>query len=313
MNTSPIIENFRKHLSPENVRSLSVSDWKEIISSELSQTFSTRTYSLNPVYLYRARLNIDSKGKAIDFFDNAKDLWAPPYKKVKNQGRCNMPSQNRLYCSTNPTTTLFELSPETGVEMTVIEYKCVDEIRNLAIIGVNEVVSINDDFRRIFGNHFNGRNKETILLDEILSLIFRGKTQNAKTFPIYNLTNAITQIFFNKQTQRSAFGHPLPPTNIGLIYPSVETSIPLGANLVLDPFLSKEHLKPNIAYKYKIMHKHSADYFDIMLTHRTSKIYPNGQIVWQRCFDPQIEHITHLPQQRITRHNVRLPELARKI
>jgi hypothetical protein len=296
--TSPIIENFRKHLSPENLRNLGVSEWKEIISGELSQIFSTRTYSFNPVYLYRARLNFDSNGKAVEFFDNVKDLWAPPYKNVKKQGRCNMPRQSLLYCSTNPTTTLFELSPETDVEKTVIEYKCIDEIKNLAIIGVNEVVSVANDYGRIFGNHFNGRKEETILLDEMLSLIFRGKTRNTQTIPIYNLTNAITQIFLNKQPRLSPFGTPLPPTNVGLIYPSVETSQPLGANLVLDPFAVKEHLKPSIAYKYKIIRKYSADFFDILQTHKTSKIYPNGQMVWESCYDSKIEHITHLPTTR---------------
>jgi hypothetical protein len=292
---SPIIENFKNKLSPENVRNFGVSDWKEFFSGEMSQIFSTRTYSFNPVYLYRARLNFDSNGNPVDFFDNVNDLWAPPYKKVKRQGRCNMSSQSRLYCSTNPMTTLFELSPETGVEKTVIEYKCTDEIKNLAIIGANEIIAVNDDYRHIFGNHFKGRKVETLLLDDLLSLIFRGKTQNAETFPIYNLTNAITQIFLHKQAATSPFGHPLPSTNIGLIYPSVETSKAYGANLVLDPLMVKKYLKPCIAYKYKIIKKHSADFFDILLTHKTSKIYPNGQMVWEKCFDTEMEHITHLP------------------
>lgn len=292
---SPIIEKFKNKLSPENMRKFGVTDWKEFFSGEMSQIFSTRSYSFNPVYLYRARLNFDSNGKPIDFFNNVSDLWAPPYKKVKKQGRCNMAGQSRLYCSTNPTTTLFELSPETDVEKTVIEYKCIDEIKNLALIGANEVVSVNDNYQRIFGNHFKGRKEETLLIDEILSFIFRGKTQNAHTFPIYNLTNAITQIFLHKQPTISPFGHPLPPSNIGLIYPSVETSKPLGVNLVLDPFQAKKYLKPDIAYKYKVIKKHSTDFFDIKLTHQTSKIHPNGQMVWKKCLDSKIEHITHLP------------------
>jgi hypothetical protein len=247
--------------------------------------------------LYRARLNFGDKGNRVDFFDNVNDLWAPPYKKVKKQGRCNMPGQSILYCSTNPTTTLFELSPETGVEMTVIEYKCIDEMKNFALIGANEVISVNDNYRGIFGNHFKGLNEQTLLIDDILSLFFHGKTQNPQTFPIYNLTNAITQIFLHKQPATSPFGHPLSTSNIGLIYPSVETRKPLGVNIVLDPFLAKKYLKPNTVYKYKIIKKHSTDFFDIQLTHKTNKIHLNGQLVWEKCFDSKVEYITHLPIQ----------------
>lgn len=297
---SLIIEQFKNKLTPENVRNFGVREWKEFFSGEMSNFFVTRTYFFKPEYLYRARLNLDSNGNPVDFFDNISELWAPPYKKIKKQGRCNMPGQSRLYCSTSPATTLFELSPDTGLENTVIQYKCVDELKNLAIIGANEIMSINEKFHEIFGNHFKGRKEEIILIDDLLSLIFRGK--NTEAFPIYNLTNAITQIFLNKQTGASPFGNPLPPTNIGLIYPSVETSMPLGANLVLDPLAAKNCLKPNIAYKYKILHKHSTDFFDILQTHKTRRIYPNGQMIWERCYDTKIEYITHLP---IAKNNVK--------
>src|SRR4051794_27117252 len=120
-----IIEIFNNYFQDRNLKTLSVNNWKNIFSQELSQVFTTRPYTINPDWLYRARLNIGINNSPIDFFTNTTDLWAPPHEKVKAQGRCNTAGQSLLFCSSCPTTTIFELKPETGSQLTIMEYKTI--------------------------------------------------------------------------------------------------------------------------------------------------------------------------------------------
>lgn len=194
-----ILNNLKNHLIDDNLKNLSVKNWKEIFSKELSNIFNTKTYGFNPEFVYRSRINLDKESNHINFFNNTKDLWAIPPKKAKNQGRCNLAGQSLLYCSSVPMTTIFELKPKTGESITILEYKTNGEIGPLGIVGVNDILNISEDYKRIFSNHFKNNSEESILLDNILSNIFKTKSDNTINFPIYNLTNAITQIFLNKQ------------------------------------------------------------------------------------------------------------------
>jgi hypothetical protein len=290
-----IIDNFKLHFDKENFRHLTTNDWKKIFSTEMSETFSTLTYTINPNWLYRARINADKKGNVIDQFKYTSELWAPPKSSVHSQGRCNSKGQSTLYCSTFITTTLFEVRPEAGQDMTIIEYKCLDQFGPLGVIGVNEIMNIHDSYSQIFGDHFKNRTKESVLLDDILSGVFKS-TSASIDLPIYNLTNAITQIFLNNQkTAKKLFPNiPVPPPKIGLIYPSVETTKVLGENFVLNTRNIKPFLKPTKAYKYKIIDKHDSHYYIIKLTNETEKIYPNGELKWQTVNNSQDEHITDL-------------------
>lgn len=292
-----IIDNFKRYFEESNFKTLTVMDWKNIFSKELSHIFSTRPYSIDPKWLYRARLNFDCDKRPIDFFKNTSALWAPPRKKIKQQGRCNTAGQSLLYCSSNPTTTLFETKPETGTEITVMEYKLLGEIGQVGVVGVKDVMTIGEDYKNIFSNHFQNSTEETMLLDDILSGVFKSKTENIKAYPIYNLTNAVTKIFLHNQKNDLIPQHLIPPKSIGLIYPSVETIITLGINIVMEPREVKNKLKPNIAYKYKIIKRHDLHFYEILLTHRTKKIYPNGEMAWELKRDNQTEYITDLPRQ----------------
>ncbi|MCX6185897.1 MAG: hypothetical protein NTU43_02730 [Bacteroidetes bacterium] len=288
-NEYSIVEKFKNQLTANNLIKYSVKDWKCFLSQQLSMKFSTKTYNYNPEYLYRARLNFNEKKEPVDFFCQSNELWAPPFKKATIQ-RCNLAGQSMLYCSTCATTTIFEINPIPNTEITIMEYKCSEEIKQLSILGLEQIVSINDNLKNIFGNHLNGKSEETIIIDKILSSIFKSRNIKCSKVPIYNLTNAITQIFLNKQQ-----GDFFAKQNIGLIYPSVETKKVLGANIVMNPKVTKQILKPNIAYKYKILKAHSPHHFEILLTNKTSNIADNGFMNWEVISDPIIENITDLP------------------
>src|SRR5690554_6021639 len=99
-----IESKFGKYLRPEDLKSRTVKGWKEIFSSELNQIFSTKTYGVDFKWIYRSRVIDGSK----EFPKYTKQMWAPPRKKVKEQGRCNELNQSLLYLSSHFTTTLFE-------------------------------------------------------------------------------------------------------------------------------------------------------------------------------------------------------------
>lgn len=294
-NVRTIISDFKKHLDEKNISSFSTSDWYSLFSNELSNTFITTMYKINPKWLFRARPNFDSNGNAVDFFKNTKELWAPPYKKVKKQGRCNKVHQSLLYCSSNPTTTLFETKPNTNDELTIVEYMVKNNIFPLGAIGVQDIVNVGDDFKKIFSNHFNNTSDESLVLDRILSAVFKTNSDNTKDYPIYNLTNAITQIFLNKQIAKDLPKHLISPKLIGLIYPSVETYLPLGVNIVMDPREVKNILVPKNAYKFKIIERISHHHYVYVQTFETNKIYPNGEMKWSPSNGKQKEYITDLP------------------
>ena len=66
---------------------------------------------------------------------------------------------------------------------------------------------------------------------------------------------------------------------------------------VMEPKDVENKLRPNIAYKYKIINRHDQHFYEILLTHRTKKIYPNGEMIWEINHDCKIEYITDLPRQ----------------
>lgn len=287
-----IINNFKGHLQEENLRKLTTQDWKSIFSKELSFVFSTRPYMLDPKYLYRARPNIND-GKKVDFFEHTSDLWATP-RKITTQGRCHTKGQSMLYCSTCSTTTLFEIKPDTGSEITIIEYQSLGEIGLLGVVGANEVISVGEDYKKLFGSHFENSSEEAILIDEILSGIFKLKPPAKKDFPIYNLTNALIQIFMNNQKIKALPSKLIPSKMIGLIYPSVETHKVLGVNIAMEPMSVKNVLKPIRAFKWSIIKKHDEHRYEIKLTHQTSKIWPNGEMRWGIVIDSKVEFLTDL-------------------
>lgn len=288
-----IINNFKAHLQEDNLKQLTTQAWKAILSKELAFIFTTRPYKLDPKFLYRARPNFDN-GKKVDFFYHTSELWAPPKNKIKSQGRCNMSGQSILYCSSCSTTTLFEIKPDAGAEVTIIEYQTIGDLSPLSVVGVKEVMSVGDDFLNIFGNHFEASFEETIITDNILSAIFKSRTPDTINYPIYNLTNAIMQIFLHHQKIEGIPDNLIPPKNIGLIYPSVETHKVLGINIAVEPNAVKSLLKPIQAYRWSIIKKHDEHHYEIKLTHRTNKIFPNGEMKWRVVIDSNVEYITDL-------------------
>lgn len=296
---SEILTYFRKFITDENILKYGVEDWKSLFSKLLANRYSRKIYYFNPELLYRARLNIDKMNQKIPFFYKTNDLWAPPFKMVKKQGRCNTIGQSLLYCSTHPVTTLFELSPSEDTEVTLIQYKCKSEISPLGIIGADEISLINDKYNKIFGNHLYKKDKKSVDIEYILSLLFRMKSTDEKQITIYNLTNAITQIFLSKEPikvpDKKSYA------NIGLIYPSVETFEPLGVNLALNNALSKPILVPAVAYKFIVLRKHGEDFYDIMFTHKTSRIYENGEMKWEKLNNTHVEHITHFSKDYLNK------------
>src|SRR3954464_4125687 len=134
-----------------NIKTYSLTDWKRTFSSSMAFRYTTKPYRLNPTVLYRARPNLDSEKKPIDFFDHVKDLWAPPAECVNKPGRCNTVGQSTLYCSTSVTTSLFEVRPDSGQDVTFMEYQVLDDIQNLGIVGCKEIMVLGGAWTEIFG------------------------------------------------------------------------------------------------------------------------------------------------------------------
>jgi hypothetical protein len=288
------IESFKRHLHPDNLKNLSTSEWKKIFSSELAFTFTTKPYNVNPNFLFRARINLDSDKKTIDYFNHVDELWAPDKMWVKKQGRCNEIGQSILYCSTCLMSTLFEVKPDTGNELTFIEYRTFERIKQLGAVGIREIVTIGDDYKDLFGNHFANSSVVSQTLDNILSDIFKSKTENTETHPIYNLTNAILQIFLHEPQEDIVPNDQKPPKFNGLIYPSVETTKITGMNMALEPLAVKPLLKPHIAFKYKVLKKHSEHLYEIILTHMSKEINPDGKIQWTPQTNAVVEYISDI-------------------
>jgi len=255
------------------------------------------TYKLNPKYLFRSRLNQGSSDTNLASFNTVSQLWAPPFRKVYKAGRCNLAGQSMLYCSTDPVTTFFELSPKTGDIFTWIQFKCVDDLPDIGVIGVEDIMKVDDSYGNIFGDHLKEKKDQDQALDCILSTIFKIGKYAGKDSLHYNLTNAITQIILNKQKVKPDFGINLPPQNLGFVYPSVETRSPLGMNFVLHPIKAKKYLRPYRAYVMKIEKKHSANHYQAVYLRLSKNILADGSIHWERCYNTPIEYITDVKQE----------------
>lgn len=279
----------------KNINMLSVDDWKNVLSSSLAFKYTTKPYDINPKILYRARPNFDSERKPIDFFTHTKELWAPPAKCVGKDGRCNVKGQSTLYCATSVTTTLFEVRPDTGEELTFMDYDVTGDITSLGIVGCKEITLLGDDYNDIFGGHFNDSSNDAETLDDVLSKVF--KTRHSKEYPIYNLTNAVFQTFTDAPKKDIVPDFLKPPKFNGVIYPSLATDKLLGINIAMDPDAVKHLLKPFSAYKYKVLKKIDDHHYEIILTHRTSNIAENGELTWTENENAVVEKITDTPQK----------------
>lgn len=279
-------------LSNVNSKSQTVLEWKAILSSQLSGIFSTKTYSIDFDYLYRARPNEVSAANAKDLFRNTKELWAPPRRCVKKLGRCNQKGQSLLYCTTDITTAMVEnrLKPKTG--FSVIEYKTKGRISPLSAIGIQDLMKISDFYKKLFLEHYKDHPVDSIEADKLLSSAFKMRGSDEELSNVYSLTNAITQIFLNNQKNVDQLPGEIAPRSIGLLYPSVETKSPLGLNIVFVQQLVKEFLTPKNVYKYDVLEIHENHFFTIKLTHQTERIRSNGDLVWKKVYDSKIEQIT---------------------
>lgn len=278
--------------SEQSLRRKSASEWFDIFSTTLSGKYSTTPYKINPGYIYRARVN------NVDFFNNSKDLWAPPYKLV-SKGRCNAQNQSMLYCSAIPTTTFFELDVQKGDVVTIIEYKFTDEISPLKLIGWQELNNASrcfgslNAYERIFQNHFANASEDCLLIDRFLSERFKTRKTDENKEYLYNITNAIVKLFLYRSDDRRGWvGNGTP--SIGLLYPSVQTDIP-SINYVFKANEIKSYIKASKVYMYKILEKRGLHFYAAQLTHQTSKIRPDGHLVWQKV-ESKIEYLSDLRQ-----------------
>lgn len=285
---------FKNPVNETQIKNFSIDDWKLWFSKELAGNYSTMLYSIDPKFLWRARPNFDSKKNRIDFFTHTKELWAPPHKKVKHLGRCNLIGQSLLYCSSNPNTTIFETQPDTGSELTIMEYKTKGSIGPLGALGVKEIIKSSDDYHKIFANHFQKCDFNNISLDDFVSTIFQILKTGKEQFNPYYLTNAITQIMLHKNKVSLIPDALVAPSAIGLVYPSVVTQKSMGANFLLEPASAKKWLTPNFAYKYRIIERIDRHRFIIEMTHKTSRIFENGTMAWGTITDRHVQHLTDI-------------------
>ncbi len=277
---NPILLNFQESIKDEKYKKLTVEDWVNIISKEMSLNYITTPYNLDPKVLFRARINVDRDGNKIDFFTNTSELWAPADQDVEKQGRCNTKGQSLLYCSSSLLTTLYEVRPKPDYDITIIEYKSVGEIGLLGILGVASLIPVSADYKKIFHKHHQHMTEKALLLDNHFAEIFKSKDENSEEFPIYNVTNALSQIFLTNTKTDLFPPHVVSPSFKGLVYPSVSTRKALGMNMAFYPNEVKNALKPFRAYKYKILEKYNEHKYAVVATHFTTGISDNGTFSW---------------------------------
>ena len=288
-NEQKIYNLFSKCIDSENFNKFTVQEWFEILSHELSGNFIIKPYWLNPKYLFRGRFNYDSENnQSILFFNHVKELGAPPQNKKIKQGRCNVAGQSLLYCCLDGSTIFYELGLKEDFEYTILKYKAISKIESLGIIGAKELMKINENHNKIFGNHFVGYSRDTELFDDVISLLFKLPEYVASNY--YNLTNAITKLMLYKSKSSLAKKNEINNKIIGSVYPSVQTEIS-NMNLVFEPNEIKKLLKPIKIYKYKILKVHNEHEFDRQLLYQSKKIYDNGEIKWEKS-NSKVEYIS---------------------
>lgn len=279
-NMNPILLNFQESIKDSKYNKLSVEEWVDIISKEMSLNYITTPYNLDPKVLFRARVNVDKDGNKIDFFTKTSELWAPTDQDVTKQGRCNPIGQSLLYCSSSLLTALYEVRPKPNQDITIIEYESVGEIGLLGILGVNSLIPVSSDYEKIFKEHHEHMTEKALLLDNHFAEIFKSKDENSNEFPIYNLTNALSKIFLTNTKTDLFPPHTISPSFKGLVYPSVATRKALGMNMAFYPNEVKGALKALRAYKYKILEKYSEHKYAVVGTHYTNDISDNGIFSW---------------------------------
>ena len=279
-------------MSNERLRTLNTESLKSFFNNAFNQTLATTLYLFNPTYLYRGRKNWDGVlKKEVDLFENVSELWAPPQNPDLSQGRCNAKGQSLFYCTNCSTAILWELNCQPGEKLTIGTYQCIQELYPIGIIGASKISLIDSRYAEIFGDHYNSFSEIGKLMHNYVDRLFQEKGSE-----YYNATNAITSIFLNDNSKQILpVGLNSADSMLGLIYSSVCTIMNIY-NIVLQPEYAKTILKPLEFYRYTVLERPTEHQFVIKLTHVSSGVAANGDVVWAEKSPHIIERITDIPQ-----------------
>jgi hypothetical protein len=231
--------------------------------------------------VYRARKNLPGRE-----FQNAKELWYPPASLITKPGRLNGIGQARLYASSMPNTTMYELKPEVGDTFTILIARTKsgkpELIRNLAFIGIerslapevqnlsaHDLFRTSPSFRQSLGE--TGY-KKWLLIDDFLSGILGERIEENEDIK-YKLTAAFGDLVFEF------------PKIDAICYPSVATR-DHGINICFSSARADELLTPSEAWLITIDGLDSHSDFGgtplprIKFVKRSEAIASDGALKW---------------------------------
>lgn len=268
---------------------MSIHLWKHNLSKKFDEKLRITPYMFYIERLYRARAVSKnfSLTRALEEFDTEKKLWNPSPKKATKQ-RCNQNGQSVLYLSSSLRNLPLELklSPNQLFCSTKFcpKIKQKQTLGPLGVIG-HETLVQQLPLRRLLSSYAENFTPDNIKIDNKIARIFAYK-KNSKGFDIYNVTNAITQIFFHKNKYLSKKLDNLK----GIIYPCVEWKFQVF-NIVLKSSFAKRELKIKEVkiYRYLEANENGEVYLEELAKGSVFK----SKIRWTICKSPEFKKYLH--------------------
>lgn len=244
----------------------------------LLEHYACRTIFLEPhVKIFRARKKPESKGEGL--FANRKELWYPEPKYVKRLGRLNKIGQPLFYCASNSDTAIFEIRPDIGDIVTVLECETiagaspflisVDVYEQLARLGVKLAGDVSLDplleLRKSVGREWH-KNR---MIEEFISAEFKKNVEDGHECE-YKLSIAIAELLFS-------FGLDAKGVD-GIAFPSTRSGL-IDINIALLPRAVDRMYRPIACQAGKIV-GYSSDGMPIWKAGFSKSIHKFGRIEW---------------------------------
>jgi len=210
-------------------------DYLRLRLFDLLENYACRTIFLQSnVKIFRARRKPQGEGEGL--FTHKKELWYPEPQYVRRLGRLNRIGQPLFYCATNWETSIFEIRPEVGDIVTVLECEAigaaspmlsaVDTYQQLARLGVK----IDEDpggaplrdLRKSIGDSAWRKNR---LIEEFVSAEFTRNVADSHEYE-YKLSIAMAELLFSFGIDSRGID--------GIAYPSMRTDL-IDVNIALLP------------------------------------------------------------------------------
>lgn len=226
------------------------------LANKISQFAPFQTFKFfNDSKVYRGRIGA---------YNNKSDLWYPPAKLITKLGRVNRINQQIFYCSNSGGISLYELYPQVGDLITIIE--CESKSLSVHNIGVMDNLKLKSD-----ESFFQSKNGQKInLIYNFLKEEFTKKVQDGDE-NLYKLSISI----FEHLTDTEMVD--------GLLYPSIAANM-TGFNLALKSEIADSHLKISKAYIVRVDELKEKELI-FTLVDSTQNISKDGDFIYNTSAD----------------------------